>query len=76
MIMGEDDNSEEHEKAAFQVTGLPKLKQVCAWRFLSWELRHAGVRVAAAPTYLKPTLSPKGFPQRVSIIPLEHLPPR
>lgn len=54
MVMGDGDNNEEHEKAAFQITGFPELKQRCAWQFFSWDLKHAGVTVAAAPTYLKP----------------------
>ena len=49
MIMGDADNDEEHEKAAFQVTGLQGLKQIRCWWFFSCDLKHAGVRIAAAP---------------------------
>lgn len=49
MIMGDGNKDEEHEKAAYQVTGLQGLKQICAWRFFSCTLRHGELRVAAVP---------------------------
>lgn len=81
VIMSGRDNDQDHEKAAFPVSGLPGLKQACGWRCFCCDPRRAGVRAAAPrpvethPFPLVP-LCQGSLSSWVNFSPLEPLPPR